>query len=98
VVHAHPPHAVAFAISGLELPKCILPEVEFFLGEVPMVPYATPGTWAFARSVDPWVDFHDVFLLRNHGAVAIGADPFDAFYKMETLDSYCRILILARQL
>ena len=98
VVHVHPPHATAFAIAGIPLPKCILPEVEFFLGEVPLVPYATPGTWEFAHSINPWVDFHDAFILRNHGAVTVGADPFDAYYKMETLDQYCRILMLTRQL
>jgi L-fuculose-phosphate aldolase len=98
VVHVHPPHAVAFAIARRALPKCVLPEVEFFLGQVPLAPYETPGTWEFARSIDPWIAHHDVFLLANHGAVSLGADPFDAYYKMETLEQYCRILILARQL
>ncbi|MBI5154147.1 class II aldolase/adducin family protein [Candidatus Poribacteria bacterium] len=98
VLHVHPPHATAFAITGMALPKCVLPEIEFFIGEVPLAPYATPGSWDFARSLDPWLDTHDVFLLRNHGAVTLGADPFDCFYKMETLDQYCRILILARPL
>src|SRR5262249_46312594 len=26
VVHCHPPHATAFAVAGLLIPKCILPE------------------------------------------------------------------------
>ena len=36
VVHCHPPHATAFAVAGEPIPKCILPEVEVFLGEVPI--------------------------------------------------------------
>src|SRR3954465_9423710 len=34
VVHSHPPHATAFAIAGVELPTCIHPEAEVFLGAV----------------------------------------------------------------
>lgn len=98
VVHVHPPHATAFAVAQRELPKCILPEIEIFLGEIPLAPYATTGTWDFARSIAPWVRNHDCFLLTNHGAVTVGQDPFDAYYKMETLDQYCRILLLAGQL
>ena len=98
VVHAHPPHATAFAITRRELPKAVLPEVEIFLGEIPMAPYATTGTWEFAESVAPWARTHDAFLLASHGVVTVGRDPFDAYYKMETVDQYCRILLLARQL
>ena len=36
VVHCHPPHATAFAVAHEPIPKCVLPEVEVFLGEVPI--------------------------------------------------------------
>jgi L-fuculose-phosphate aldolase len=98
VVHVHPPHATAFAITGRPLPKCVLPEIEFNIGEVPLVPYVTAGTWDFAHSIDPWVHHYDCFLLANHGAITLGQDPFDAYYRMETLDQYCRILLLAEPL
>jgi L-fuculose-phosphate aldolase len=98
VVHVHPPHATAFTIVKQDLPKCILQEVELFLGEIPRAPYATTGTWEFARTIAPWIRHHDAILLSNHGALTIGQDPYDAYYKMETLDQYCRILLHARQL
>jgi L-fuculose-phosphate aldolase len=44
VVHTHAPHATAFAITHTPVPNCITGEVEVFLGEVPLVPYATPGS------------------------------------------------------
>jgi len=97
VVHAHPPHATAFALARRELPKCLLPEIELFLGEIPIAPYATTGTWEFARSIGPWVTNHDAFLLTNHGAVTAGLDPFDAYYRMETVDQYCHVLLLTLQ-
>jgi L-fuculose-phosphate aldolase len=98
VVHVHPPHALAFALTGKPLPKGLLPEVEVNLGEVPLVPYQVQGTWEFARSLEPWARTHNAFLLMNHGAVTVGQDPYDAYYRMETVDQYCRILLLAAQL
>jgi L-fuculose-phosphate aldolase len=98
VCHVHPPHATAFTIARRQLPKCMLQEVDLFIGEIPMAPYATTGTWEFARTIAPWVHHHDAFLLTNHGALTVGQDPYDAYYRMETLDQYCRILLLARQL
>src|SRR5262245_22493927 len=55
VVHAHPPHATAFAVTGEPVPNGVLPEVEYFLGTVPTVPYQTPGTAKFAESVVPYL-------------------------------------------
>ncbi len=98
VVHVHPPHATAFAIVRRSLPKCILPEVEIFLGEIPLVPYATPGTQEFADTAVPFVTQYNAFLLTNHGAVTLGSDPFEAYYRMETVEQYCRILVLASHL
>jgi len=98
VVHVHPPHATAFAVVGQPVPKCIVPEVEVFLHEIPIVSYATPGTKEFADAIRPYLTDFTVLLLQNHGAVAIGKDILDAYYKMEVIDQYCRILILARQI
>ncbi len=98
VVHVHPPHATAFAIVRRNLPKCVLPEVEVFLGEIPLVPYATPGTQEFADVAVPYLQNHNAFLLTNHGAITVGRDPFEAYYRMETVEQYCRILILAAHL
>lgn len=98
VVHAHPPHATAFCIARRDVPKCVLPEIELFIGEIPLVPYATPGTREVTETIDPFIALHNVFLLASHGALTFGDDPFQAYYRMETLDHYCRILLLARQL
>jgi L-fuculose-phosphate aldolase len=33
-VHAHPPHATAFAIANASIPSCLIPEAEVFLGKI----------------------------------------------------------------
>jgi L-fuculose-phosphate aldolase len=98
VVHCHPPHATAFAVAREPIPKCVLPEIEVFLGEVAISPYETPGSQSFADTVLPYVKDTETILLANHGTVTYGADLEDAYFKTEIIDAYCRILILAKQI
>lgn len=98
VVHCHPPHATAFAIAHEPIPKCILPEVEVFLGEVPMAVYETPGTQKFAETLLPYVKDSNTIILANHGTVAFAKDLETAYFNTEIVDAYCRMLILAKQL
>src|SRR5437588_5630368 len=98
VVHCHPPHATAFAVAQEPIPKCILPEVEVFLGEVPMAVYETPGTQRFAETIVPYVKDCNTIILANHGTVTFGPTVEAAYFNSEIIDAYCKILILARQL
>jgi L-fuculose-phosphate aldolase len=98
VVHCHPPHATAFAVAHEPIPKCILPEVEVFLGEVPMAVYETPGGQKFADTILPYTKSCNTIILANHGTVSFGPDLEKAYFNTEIIDAYCNILILARQL
>src|SRR5580700_1983263 len=98
VVHCHPPHATAFAVAHEPIPKCILPEVEVFLGEVPMAVYETPGGQKFADTILPYTKSCNTIILANHGTVTFGPDLEKAYFNTEIIDAYCNILILARQL
>ena len=98
VVHCHPPHATAFATAGEAIPQCILPEIEVFMGEVPIAPYETPGGQEFADTVRPFLKGTSAIILRNHGTVSFGAELEQAYWKTEILDAYCRILLLSNQL
>ncbi len=98
VVHCHPPHATAFAVAREPIPQCVLPEVEVFLGDVPITKYETPGGQAFADTIIPFVEKCNVMILANHGTVSFGEDVERAYWWTEILDAYCRILMLSRQL
>ncbi len=98
VVHCHPPHATAFAITRRAVPGGILPEAEIFLGDVPIVAYETPGTAALARLMRPHAKRSCVAILKNHGTVAWADSPERAFWWTEILDAYCRVLLLAKPL
>jgi L-fuculose-phosphate aldolase len=98
VVHCHPPHATAFAIAREPIPQCVLPEVEVFLGEVPITQYETPGGSEFAKTILPFVSKSNVIILANHGTVSYGETVERAYWWTEILDAYCRMLMLARDL
>jgi L-fuculose-phosphate aldolase len=98
VVHCHPPHATAFAVAREPIPQCVLPEVEVFLGDVPITRYETPGGKEFAETVLPFVTKTNVIILANHGTVSYGVDVEQAYWWTEILDAYCRILMLAKDL
>jgi len=98
VVHCHPPHATAFGIAREPVPQCVLPEVEVFLGDVPITKYATPGGQEFASTILPFVHKTNVIILANHGTVSYGETVERAYWWTEILDAYCRMLMLARGL
>ena len=68
------------------------------MGGVPLVPYATPGTSALADSFEPFLEWHDAFLLANHGATTLGPTLDIAHQRMESLEHAARIVFTARML
>lgn len=98
IVHCHPPHATAFAITGQAPSVGVLAEQELFVGPIALAPYETPGTRAFAETVVPFLPGHNTILLANHGIVCWADTPTHAEWCVEIVDGYCRTLILAAQL
>jgi L-fuculose-phosphate aldolase len=98
VVHAHPPIATGFAVAGIPLDRAVLAEVVTTLGSVPIAEYATPSTKELPEAVRQYVQAHDGMLLANHGALTLGTDLFSAYYKMETIEHFAKISLVARML
>ena len=97
VIHSHPPHATAFAVAGVELPTCIHPEAEVFLGPVRTAKYVTPGDKRLGESILPYVKDSNTIVLESHGVVCFSPNLEQAYYQLEIVDAYARILILAKQ-
>src|SRR5687767_11542253 len=74
VIHSHPPHATAFAVANVDLPTCIHPEAEVFLGPVKTAKYVTPGDTRLGESLMPYVKDTNTILLQNHGTVTYDVD------------------------
>jgi L-fuculose-phosphate aldolase len=98
VVHAHPPIATGFAVAGIPLDRAVLAEVLTTLGSIPIAAYATPSTAELPEAVRKYIRAHDGMLLANHGALTVGGDLFSAYYKMETIEHFATISLVARLL
>lgn len=96
VMHAHPPFSTAFAVAGIPLDAPILAEAVMLMGEVPIAPFALPGTQEVPMAVAPFVRSHRGILLANHGSLTWSQDPVQAFYYMESIEHYAKITYYAR--
>ena len=98
VVHAHPPLATGFAVAGIPLTRAVLAEVITTLGSIPIAEYGTPSTSELPEAVRKYIKAHDGLLLANHGAVTCGISVLSAYYKMETIEHFAKISLVARLL
>lgn len=98
VAHAHPPHATAFSISGLEPPRGLLPEFEVFAGPLVRADYRMPGSLELAMLVGKLAPDHQSILLKNHGVICWGTTVQDASFKLEMTESYCHTVAVAARL
>src|SRR3984893_16671437 len=98
VVHAHPPVATGFAVAGIPLTRPVLAEVLTTLGSIPIAEYATPSTSELPQALRKYIKAHAGMLRANHGALTVGGDLFSAYYKMETIEHFAKISLVARLL
>lgn len=99
VVHAHPPTATGFAVSGLALDTPIIAEAVVSLGPgAPIVPYARPGSPASEDGLVSVLVDADAALLANHGVITVGTDVEQAYLRMELVEHLAKIQIAARQI
>ena len=95
VIHAHPPGATGFAVAHKAMDMYNMIEDVAVIGAVPLTPYGTPSTVEVPIFIVPHLAAHDVMLLENHGALAVGSDVITAFYRMESLELWAKITINA---
>lgn len=95
VIHAHPPGATGFAVAHKAMDMYNMIEDVAVIGSVPLTPYGTPSTIEVPNAIEPYLEEHDVMLLENHGALAVGSDVITAFYRMESLELWAKITINA---
>jgi len=98
VLHAHPPYCVAFSLAGIPLTRCIIPEIVVTIGNVPTVPYATPGTRELPESLREPIRSSDVLILERHGIVTVADELWNAFKLVDMVEHSAKIVHLALQL
>ncbi len=101
VVHAHPPHAIAWSVAHpelTELPSTCLSEVILAAGRIPFVPYARPSTLDMGSNMKPFLPECRLLILSRHGALSWGESIEEAYMGMERIEHSAQILYLANSM
>ncbi len=96
IIHTHSPAAMTLAVLGWRLPAILTGLVEAVGGDVPVVPYARPGTEAMADVSLTALHDRGACLLSHHGLIAIGADLPRAFRAASVTEATARVYLDAR--
>jgi L-fuculose-phosphate aldolase len=98
VVHAHPVHATAFAICGMEIPA-----VHYMIAAaggptIRCAPYETYGTEELSKAVLEALSGRTCALIANHGMIATGPDLREAMWLAVELETLCKQYAIALQI
>lgn len=96
VLHFHSPYLSAFAISGVEPDKNVVPEIVYAFGSIPLADYALPGSEELVLKTAKYFKDYDIILMKNHGVIAGAKDIRSAYLKLETCENYAKTAICAR--
>lgn len=98
VIHCHSPFATAYAQMGKPIVSNCSTEFLMFFGEVPCLKYGTPGTLDIISDLDKYIYDYDVVLLANHGILAVGKDPMDAYAKIASVEMVLKTEFIRRSI
>lgn len=96
IVHAHPPFLTAYALANQSIKSNAYAELLSVFGEFPCIPYGRPGTKNILSQGHDILREHNVMLLGNHGALAVGEDVIQAMNRMEAAEAIAKIITLAQ--
>ena len=85
VIHCHPLFCTALAVSGRDVACNITPEGVLLLGEVPTIPYFTPGSEELVEAVAE-KGHAMAMIMSKHGALTQGRTLTEAYNRMEELE------------
>ena len=90
VVHVHSAFSVGIACLRDVEPDCAMPVYTpgyaVRVGRLPVIPYLRPGSEDLAEAVGRVIATRDSVLLANHGVLAAGTSPTQAFNLIEEIE------------
>jgi L-fuculose-phosphate aldolase len=98
ILHAHPPYLTAFAAAHRVPDMTILAEAQLAIGEIHLVPYAAPGSASLGREIVAKSTRAGVYLLENHGVVAVGREVDEALHRLERAEFLARVSLLSEKI
>ncbi len=96
IVHSHPVYCCLFSASDEAIDLSVIAESWYLMGNrLAKVPYERMGTEKLAERAAEYAAESDVLLLENHGAIALGSSPLQAFDRLECLEQAAKLTLLS---
>lgn len=96
VAHTHSIYASVAAVIGRDIPPLIDEMLMTIGGPIKVSKYAFPGTQELAEQAYDALGDCNAALLRNHGAVGVGPDIWEALEVCDLVERLAQIFVLAR--
>ncbi len=96
VAHTHSIYASVAAVVGRDIPPLIDEMLMTIGGPIKVSKYAFPGTQELAEQAYAALGDRNAALLRNHGAVGVGPDIWEALEVCDLVERLAQIFVLAR--
>lgn len=93
IIHCHSPKTATLATCHIPMDKKLLADCVFYLKEVPLAPYALPGSKKLVENVAPLFKNYHAVLLANHGIIIGAKNLDDAFYLTEIAEFNAEVYI-----
>ena len=95
VIHTHSAYATIAAVAALDIPPLVDEVVYKVGGSIPVADYAFPSTEELASKVVGALGEVNAVLLRNHGLVGLGRNPWEAFDLCQLVERLAHTFIYA---
>lgn len=98
LVHVHSSNAVAVSCMKDADSSCAIPVYtpgySMRVGELPILPYMTPGSVELCDHVFPLIAERNSVLLANHGPLAVGRSMEEALNIIEEIEDEAKLFLL----
>ncbi len=98
ILHVHSPGLTAFAAAHLLPNLALLAEAVMTIGEIVQVPFTKPGSEKMGENLLIASPSANVYLLSNHGALAVGTTVTETLHRLERAEFLARTELSAQSL
>lgn len=98
VLHVHAPYLNCFAVTHQCPNVALLAEAAIMIPKMTLVPFALPGTPELGNAVISASRTAPIYILANHGVVAVGATVREALHRLERAEFLARVEVQSRAL
>ncbi len=97
-IHCHSPKTTAFSVAGIAMEAPILSEFVYYFNKIPLAQYAAPSSSKLVEYTVPHFQGSNAVLMANHGIAVCAKTLKEAFYFVESIETYADVYLGAKLL